>query len=290
MDINSDKPLYSTVMPVFQSEAYLQANVARVVAVMDALGDAYEIILVDDNSTDGTWDMLLKLKAVTPHLRIFRLARNVGQTPATYTGALQAHGEYIITLDDDLQHPPEEIPKLIKAFKQNQVDIVFGNPENRHHAYKQHPALVLFGKFLFHQVFMRRYRKLFFFTTFRLFRSSLLKKNGGPWGHLFFIWQLDPARCMDVPTKHQKRMQGTSNHTFWKLVRHFAPFLYYFSIRSIWALQLVLLIGVAFVLASNNKTHTLFIALLLMVALLLRKILQYRLAKIEKAKCTITES
>jgi glycosyltransferase involved in cell wall biosynthesis len=290
MDINSDKPLYSIVMPVFQSAAYIQVNVARVAAVMDAIGAGYEIILVDDNSSDDTWGMLVKLKATTPHLRIFRLARNVGITPATYAGALQANGEYIITLDDDLQHPPEEIPKLIAALNQNQVDIVFGNPENRHHAYKLHPALVWFGKFLFHQVYMRRYRKLFFFTTFRLFRASLLQKNGGPWGHLFFIWQLDPRRCMDVPTQHQKRMQGTSNHNFWKQVRHFAPFLYYFSIRTIWAFQVVLLIWVAFMLANNDKTYTLFIAILLMVALAVRWILQLRLAKMEKAKHTITES
>lgn len=295
MDINIDKPPYSIVMPVFQSAAYLETNVARVVAVMDALGAGYEIILVDDDSTDGTWDILLKLKATTPHLRVFRLARNVGQTPATYAGALQAKGAYIITLDDDLQHPPEEIPKLIAAIKQNPVDVVFGNPENRYHAYKQHPALVWFGKFLFHQVFMRRYRKLHFFTTFRLFKASMLRQNGGPWSHLFFIWQLDPSRAMHIPTKHKGRQQGQTNHTFTKLVRHFAPFLLYFGLRTMVVLQVLVALGaVAYILQLQYASNVFsfwpqVIVAIALVVTVVKRLLKAQLNSMEHTTQSVIE-
>ncbi len=236
---------YSIVIPVFQAREYIHASVTQVVKAMDAIGQPYEILLVDDNSSDGTWDALQQVKSRFNNVRIISLSKNVGQTPATMAGAQLAKGAFIITLDDDLQHPPEEIPKLIAAFNSNEVDAVFGDPEIRYHPNKQHPILVAIGKFMFHYVYLRPYRKLNFFTTFRLFRADLLRVNGGPWSHLFFIWQLHPARAMHVPTKHIARRQGQSNHTLIKLIRHFAPFLWYFLLRSVWALQVLLLVVAA---------------------------------------------
>jgi glycosyltransferase involved in cell wall biosynthesis len=239
-----DKQLkYSVVLPVFQAQRYIQLSVQRIIAVMDSIGEAYEVILIDDNSTDGTWIALKQLKAQHPQVRIAKLSANIGQTPATYLGATLAKGALIITLDDDLQHPPEEIPKLIAAIEANNVDIVFGDPEQRHHPNKQHPWLVVVGKFMFHRVFLRQYRKLNFFTTFRLFKRDLLSANGGPWSHLFFIWQLSPGRAIHTPTMHEPRKQGTSNHTLMRLIRHFSPFLWYFALRTTVVLQVLLLIG-----------------------------------------------
>lgn len=295
MELNSSAPLYSVVVPVFQSATYIKANIKRIAAVMDSLGSAYEMILVDDHSTDGTWPVLLELKAEVPHLRVYKLDRNIGQTPATLAGATQAKGEYIITLDDDLQHPPEEIPKLIAAMQSHEVDIVFGDPENRYHAYKQHPALVGLGKFLFHQVFLRRYKKLNFFTTFRLFRASLLRENGGTWSHMFFIWQLKPARAMHIPTKHQGRQQGSTNHTLGKLLRHFAPFLCYFGVRTAVVLQvLVVLAAVAYIVqlqyardaSPTAKNIIVFFALAVIFAKLT---LTSQLRRLEQRPYTITQ-
>lgn len=286
---------YSVVIPVFQAKEYIWPSVLRVVQVMDAIGYPYEIVLTDDHSTDGTWEELKKLKAQFSQVRIFQLSQNVGQTPATMAGAQQAAGQYIITLDDDLQHPPEEIPKLIAAINANEVDIVFGDPEHRHHPNKQHPVLVSIGRFMFHSVYMRRYRKLNFFTTFRIFKAGLLSANGGPWSHLFFIWQLNPARAMHITTEHLPRKQGMSNHTALRLVRHFSPFLWYFSLRTLVVLQVLLLLGALAYYGYQyqgedlDKSNGYLILAFAVAAFVAKQAIAAQLRRIEKQKGTITE-
>lgn len=291
-----DGPLkYSIVMPVFQAGAYIAASVARVVNAMDSIGQPYEIVLVDDHSTDETWKVLKQIKVANPSVRILRLGQNGGQTPATMAGAQHAKGELIITLDDDLQHPPEEIHKLIEAFESNDVDVVFGDPENRHHPNRQHPFLVSVGRFMFHSVYMRKYRNLNFFTTFRLFRADLLSTNGGPWSNLFFIWQLNPARAMHINTIHIARQQGQSNHTVGRLFRHFAPFLWYFSLRTVWVLQLLLLVVAIAYFANQyfandvdlSKGH--WILLMALVLIALKMFVMGVLKRMERVDLLVTE-
>ncbi len=290
---------YSVVIPVFQAKEYIYASIVRVVQAMDSTNEPYEIILTDDQSTDGTWETLHAIKEQFAQVRIVRLNHNVGQTPATMAGARQAKGALVVTLDDDLQHPPEEIPKLIAAYNSNDVDVVFGDPENRHHPNKQHPMLVAVGRFLFHYVYMRRYRKLNFFTTFRLFKVELLSTNGGNWSHLFFIWQLNPARAMHIPTVHKARQQGASNHTALRLIRHFSPFLWYFSLRTIWVLQALLMVTAVAFFVNQYKAQDIdlsealkqgrWILVLALIAILAKVIIRAVLKKMEHADLSVTE-
>jgi glycosyltransferase involved in cell wall biosynthesis len=286
---------YSVVIPVFRAKDYIQASVLRVMRTMDAIGLPYEIILADDHSTDGTWEVLKSIKAQYPQVCIAQLSANIGQTPATFLGATLAKGALIITLDDDLQHPPEEIPKLIAAIEANNIDIVFGDPEQRHHPNKQHPWLVVVGKFMFHRVFLRQYRKLNFFTTFRLFKRDLLSANGGQWSHLFFIWQLNPGRAIHTPTKHEPRKQGTSNHTLLRLIRHFSPFLWYFALRTTVVLQVLLLMGALayygyqFQGENFNLSNGNWILALAVLVFLAKQAVFAKLRKLENLKSTITE-
>lgn len=236
------KPKYSVVIPVLQAGAYIQASVERVVSVMEGQGEPWELILVDDKSYDNTWEVLIKLKPSYPMLRLFRLNSNRGQTPATQCGVLQAKGELIITLDDDMQHPPEEIPKLLYAYQQGGYAIIFGDPQKRQHPDSKHKLLVTVGKFVFHSVFMRRYRGINFFTTFRLFERRLLKEYDGPWGNLFYIWQLPALEARHIATEQHPRIKGRSNHTFWRLIRHFSPFLVYFLTVTMQTLTMVTLV------------------------------------------------
>lgn len=230
-------------MPVLRAELYIESSVDRIVRVMDAVGEPYEILLVDDHSNDGTWAVLQALSKRVNVLRVFRLEKNIGQTPATQIGVEQAKGQLIITLDDDMQHPPEEIPKLIKAYQQHNYSIIFGDPQKRHHPDRKHKLLVAMGKFVFHDVFMRKYRHINFFTTFRLFEASLLKSNGGEWANLFFIWQLKADKATHIKTLHHPRVKGHSNHTFYRLLRHFSPFLLYFTYVGAGALQALLVMA-----------------------------------------------
>lgn len=239
----TEQPIkYSVVLPVLRAELYIESSVDRICKVMDKVGEPYEVILVDDNSNDGTWQVLKRLQERLIGLRVFRLERNIGQTPATQIGAEQAKGELIITLDDDMQHPPEEIPKLIAAYQQHKLSVIFGDPQKRHHPDRKHKVLVAMGKFVFHDVFMRKYRHVNFFTTFRLFEATLLKTNGGQWANLFFIWQLPSDKAMHIKTLHHPRVKGRSNHTFFRLLRHFSPFLLYFTYIGASALQAIFVV------------------------------------------------
>lgn len=118
---------YSVVVPVFNSEASLRELRDRLLPVMKGTGKGFEFIFVDDGSIDGSWEVLRKLKEEDPEITtIIRLAKNFGQHSATFCGFHFAKGEYIITLDDDLQCPPEEIPKLIKRLEETDAELVYG--------------------------------------------------------------------------------------------------------------------------------------------------------------------
>ena len=103
----------SVVIPVFNSDAILPKLIERLEAVLTAQGDAFEVILVDDDSRTDAWSVIEQLAAAKPWIRGFRLMRNYGQHNALLCGIREARHEVVVTIDDDLQHPPEEIPQLL---------------------------------------------------------------------------------------------------------------------------------------------------------------------------------
>jgi glycosyltransferase involved in cell wall biosynthesis len=126
---------YSVIVPVFNSEASLEELFSRLTSVMESIGKGYEFIFVDDCSLDNSWDVLKKIKQEHPQtFTAIRLAKNFGQHSATFCGFNFAKGNYIITLDDDLQCPPEEIPKLIRAMEENDSELVYGIYKRKKHS------------------------------------------------------------------------------------------------------------------------------------------------------------
>jgi polyisoprenyl-phosphate glycosyltransferase len=118
---------YSVVVPVFNSEASLEELLSRLTAVMDSTGKSYEFIFVDDGSRDSSWEVLKQLKEKQPNIvTAIRLAKNFGQHSATFCGFNFAKGNFIITIDDDLQCPPEEIPKLVRVLEEADAELVYG--------------------------------------------------------------------------------------------------------------------------------------------------------------------
>ena len=129
MGADIDKDL-SIVVPMFNEEASLPLLHAAIVEAVAPLGVAYEILFVDDGSTDGTFDVARSLAATDTHLRVVRLRRNVGQTPAMAAGIDHARGKTIVTLDADLQNDPADIPRLLDVLAQGH-DLVCGWRERR---------------------------------------------------------------------------------------------------------------------------------------------------------------
>ena len=115
----------SIIVPVFRSETILEQLSQRIKTVLSKVTDNWELILIDDASNDGTFGRMLKLRAQDSRIKLIRFSKNMGQHHATLCGLQNASGEYIFTLDDDLQNPPEEIPRFIEKMDQG-YDLVIG--------------------------------------------------------------------------------------------------------------------------------------------------------------------
>ena len=118
-------PYISIVVPIFNEVENVDPMVAQLVAALDPIGEPFEIIAVDDGSTDGSFAALREICAREPRLRVIRFRRNFGQTPAFTAGFDRARGTWIITIDADLQNDPADIPAMLKKAEEG-FDIVSG--------------------------------------------------------------------------------------------------------------------------------------------------------------------
>jgi undecaprenyl-phosphate 4-deoxy-4-formamido-L-arabinose transferase len=124
-------PAVSVVVPIHDEAATLRELVERVAAVFRARGESFEIVFVDDGSTDDTPHVLAELAGEMPAVRVVTLVRNFGQAAALCCGIFEARGDVVVTMDGDLQNPPEEIPHLLDAFVPG-VDVVTARRALRH--------------------------------------------------------------------------------------------------------------------------------------------------------------
>jgi dolichol-phosphate mannosyltransferase len=116
----------SVVIPMYNEEAVLPLLVQRLRPVLDGLGEAYEVVAVDDGSADDTAAILHLLRRNWPELRLVRLRRNSGHQAALTAGLHRSRGDYVVSLDADLQDPPEVIPEMLELARARQLDIVYG--------------------------------------------------------------------------------------------------------------------------------------------------------------------
>ena len=129
--VSGEAPLLSVVVPMYNEEEVLPLFAQRVRPVLDALGEPYEVLAVDDGSRDATPVLLLKERRDWPQLRVVRLRANSGHQAALSAGLARARGAWIATLDADLQDPPEVIPDMLTAAREQQVDVVYGVRNDR---------------------------------------------------------------------------------------------------------------------------------------------------------------
>ena len=122
----------SVVVPLFNEEESLPELTAWIARVMDASELSYEVWLVDDGSTDGSWRIVNELAAKNPHLKGIKFQRNYGKSPALYEGFKYASGDVVVTMDADLQDSPDEIPELHRMIVEDGFDLVSGWKQKRH--------------------------------------------------------------------------------------------------------------------------------------------------------------
>jgi len=116
---------FSIVIPVYNSSKTMKELYERLKIVLDGLSDSREIIMVDDGSSDNSYEIIRTLRKKDKSVKIIRFRRNQGQHAATFCGLKHSKGDCVITIDDDLQHPPEEIPRLVEKLKEG-YEVVIG--------------------------------------------------------------------------------------------------------------------------------------------------------------------
>ncbi len=209
----------SVVIPVYRSSEILPRLASRLLAVLDATGLAYELVFVEDASPDkgASWQALCQLREAHPdRIVAIQLMRNYGQHNAQMCGFRQARGNIVVTMDDDLQHPPEELPKLLDALKTGELDLVYGS-----YGEKQHSNWRNLGSNLVNTFYRLTFRSPITVTSYRAIRRQLVESTFTYNLNFTFIDGLfawNTQRIGEVPIRHEERAAGKSGYNVIKLV------------------------------------------------------------------------
>jgi len=207
----------SIVIPVYNSAQYLPELVARLMCALKAETPYFEMIFVDDGSTDESWNVLSELWTRWPsHLMAIQLMRNYGQHNALMCGFRQARGLYVVTMDDDLQNPPEEISKLLSTIRTSCADLVYGVYKQKQHAWWRNVGSTLVGKF--HKWVLK---VPFEPTSFRIIKRRLLESilsynKNFTYVDGLLIW--NTQRIEATVVEHDARVNGKSGYSISRLM------------------------------------------------------------------------
>lgn len=244
IEVPARMPGLSVVVPVYGSEASLPELVRRLGAVLPSLAQSYELVLVNDSSPDGSWEVIGGLAGQYPWIHAINLMRNYGQHNALLCGIRGTRYGVIVTMDDDLQHPPEEIPKLLSVLDQG-YDVVYGRPAQEQHGLLRDLASFTTKLALQNMMGAEIARQVSAFRAFRAEVANAFSHYEGAFVSIDVLLTWGTNRFAATPVRHEPRSQGTSGYTFRKLVTHALNMMTGFSTKP---LQFASLIGFAFTL------------------------------------------
>jgi glycosyltransferase involved in cell wall biosynthesis len=209
----------SVVIPVYGSEKLIPELIRRLEVVLDDIGRPAEIILVNDCSPDGSWNVIRLLQASNTRLRGINLMRNYGQHAALLAGIQASRGAVVVTMDDDLQTPPEEIPKLLTALEGG-FDLVYGTREREQHGLFRNLCSVTAKRLLTRLLGIGVATSI---TSYKAFRSELRGCFSSPTGPVVFIDAIlcwGTTRIGTVRVRHEPRPEGPSGYNLRRLIGH----------------------------------------------------------------------
>lgn len=220
-ELSALRPGISAVVPVYNSEQTLRPLVERLSEVLGQQfgADGFEIVLVNDGSRDGSWERVSELAAEYPCVRGIGLMRNFGQHNALLCGIRTARHELIVTLDDDLQNPPDEIPRLVAELQEG-VDVVYGAPQQEQHGFLRDLASQI-TKFVLQKAMGAETARNI--SAFRVFRTHLRRAFAdyrGPLVSIDVLLTWGTTRFSVLRVRHEPRTVGRSNYTLGMLVNH----------------------------------------------------------------------
>ncbi len=212
------EPTYSVVIPVFNSRDIVAGTVKDVVAFFEERGDSFEVILVNDGSQDGSWEVIRDLAAADPRLVAVRFLRNFGQHNANLAGFAEARGEWVVTMDDDGQNPPEEIAHLVEAAEAGGHDVVFGRFDRKKSSLSRSLGTRLMGA-MNRRIFGKP--KDLAVTNFRLLHCDVVQRildSGNTYPYITGQALLYAASPGNADVRHLPRAGGQSTYSLRKIV------------------------------------------------------------------------
>ena len=236
----------SIVVPVYNGATTLHALIERLEAVVAELGEEHEIVLVNDGSADDSWAVIERLAVEHERVRGIDLMRNYGQHNALLAGIRAARHPIVVTLDDDLQNPPEEMPKLLARLDEG-FDVVYGASHTPQHGLLRNLATKV-TKLALRGVIGGGVAADV--SAYRAFRTELREAFGdfaGPYVSIDVLLSWGTTRFASVPVRHDARVEGRSSYSLARLATHALNVLTGFSTRP---LRIASLIGLAFTLVG----------------------------------------
>jgi glycosyltransferase involved in cell wall biosynthesis len=207
----------SVIVPVFNSETTLKILVQTIDSTLFDIEK--ELILVNDGSRDRSWDVICDLSSEYQWVRGINLMRNYGQHNALLCGIRAAQNEIIVTLDDDLQNPPEEVPKLLSKLSEG-YDVVYGTPLKESHGLMRDLASRITKIALQSAMGAETARNV---SAFRVFRTKLrdaFDRYSGPYVSIDVLLTWSTQRFFAIPVVNRPRSGGVSGYTTRKLITH----------------------------------------------------------------------
>lgn len=213
--------LYSVVVPVYNSDHMLEELYARVSEVFDTvIREEFELILVDDGSKDHSYEVMEQLRSRDRRVKIIQMARNFGQHPALLCGFAHAKGDFIITMDDDLQHPPEEIPKLVREMnRRDDVDVIIASYEGRKHGPIRRLGTKLSVWATSRMLGKDPHLEITSFRLIRRFIVDAILQTNTYLPQIGNLLVLTSNRIINVPVRHDPRAYGKSGYSFRRLAK-----------------------------------------------------------------------
>ncbi len=208
----------SVIIPIYNSAEILPELAERLNKSLNALTDQYEILMINDGSKDNSWQVIQSLSSTYPAIKGINLMRNYGQHNALLCGIRSAKNEYLVTMDDDLQHPPEEIHKLLKEIHKG-FDVVYGIPQKLVHKKWRNFSSKITKNLLARFLGIKRIKYLSAFRVMRREVRKAFEKFDNPNVIIDALLTWGTENFGTVEVNEQPRSQGHSNYNFFKLVK-----------------------------------------------------------------------
>jgi len=247
---------YSIVIPVYNSQDILSELLLRLKSVMEEMAaqNQYQIILVNDFSRDATWEQVLRIAATQPSIIALNLGKNYGEDNARMAGFNHAEGDIIITMDDDLQHNPSDIPALIAQMDSQHADICFGRFPVKHQALWKNLGSGFND--LMARILLKKPPSLYL-STFIIFKKWVrdeIIKYSGPFPYVQGLLLSVSSRITQLEVTHHPRLRGNGNYN---LIKSLHLWLKVATGFSIFPLRLATYLG--FITASFSLIYGLYI-------------------------------